>query len=159
MAHSGEHGNHDSLLVEDGDITLESFKDAYNAHLANGLGNLVSRIMKMASDNLTEPVDLNEENYPKIDYKEQMEKFEINNALDLIWSQISWLDEQIQIHQPFKVVKTDKEKGVNKIKELVKDLFVIAHKLEPFLPETSQKIKSLIKENKTPDKPLFARKD
>jgi methionyl-tRNA synthetase len=33
---------------EDGDITKESFKDAYNAHLANGLGNLFSRVMKMA---------------------------------------------------------------------------------------------------------------
>src|SRR3989338_6974971 len=34
---------------EDSPFTMERFKDAYNANLANGLGNLVSRIMTMAS--------------------------------------------------------------------------------------------------------------
>jgi methionyl-tRNA synthetase len=33
---------------EDSDFTMEKFKEAYNAGLANGLGNLVSRVMKMA---------------------------------------------------------------------------------------------------------------
>jgi methionyl-tRNA synthetase len=36
---------------EDSDFTLERFKEAYNAKLANGIGNLVSRIMKMATSN------------------------------------------------------------------------------------------------------------
>src|SRR3989344_5203119 len=33
---------------EDSDFTLDKFKEAYNANLANGLGNLVARIMKLA---------------------------------------------------------------------------------------------------------------
>src|SRR6185503_18100280 len=41
---------------EDSPFTMERFKDAYNAGLANGLGNLTSRIMKMAQDNLEGPV-------------------------------------------------------------------------------------------------------
>jgi methionyl-tRNA synthetase len=41
---------------EDSDMTMERFKDAYNANLANGLGNLVSRVMKMAEGNLQKPV-------------------------------------------------------------------------------------------------------
>jgi methionyl-tRNA synthetase len=36
---------------EDSPFTMDKFKDAYNAHLANGLGNLVSRVMKMAEAN------------------------------------------------------------------------------------------------------------
>ncbi|NJO55898.1 MAG: class I tRNA ligase family protein, partial [Rhodospirillales bacterium] len=40
---------------EDGDLTLEKFKESYNANLANGIGNLTSRIMKMAEDNLSSP--------------------------------------------------------------------------------------------------------
>ncbi|MFA6601333.1 MAG: methionine--tRNA ligase, partial [Candidatus Paceibacterota bacterium] len=36
---------------EDSPFSVEKFKDAYNAHLANGLGNLVSRVMKMAETN------------------------------------------------------------------------------------------------------------
>ncbi|MEY4937618.1 MAG: hypothetical protein RIS64_3977, partial [Bacteroidota bacterium] len=35
----------------------------------------------------------------------------------------------------------------------------VARMLNPILPETSLKIKELIKRNKTPEKPLFARKD
>jgi len=33
---------------EDSDVTMEKFKESYNANLANGIGNLTSRIMKMA---------------------------------------------------------------------------------------------------------------
>ena len=43
---------------EDSDFTEEKFKEAYNANLANGLGNLVSRVMKMAETNLDEPVEV-----------------------------------------------------------------------------------------------------
>ena len=38
---------------EDSDFTMEKFKEVYNANLANGLGNLVSRIMKMGQEYLS----------------------------------------------------------------------------------------------------------
>ncbi len=148
---------------EDGDLTLESFKDAYNANLANGLGNLTSRIMKMAQDNIEK---LKEEKIEELEKKEipkeffdYLDKFEINKAVDLIWFEISEMDKFIQENQPFKVVKTEKEKGQKMISDLVIRLFNVAKMLEPILPETSVKIKELIKQNRTPDKPLFARKD
>ena len=69
------------------------------------------------------------------------------------------MDKFIQENQPFKVIKTDKEKGVKMISDLVVRLYSVARMLNPILPETSSKIKELIKQNKTPDSPLFARKD
>ena len=45
------------------------------------------------------------------------------------------------------------------ISDLVVRLYSVARMLNPILPETSSKIKELIKQNKTPDSPLFARKD
>ena len=39
---------------EDTPFTKEMFKDAYNANLANGLGNLVSRVMTMSEKNIDE---------------------------------------------------------------------------------------------------------
>ena len=39
---------------EDSDFTMERFKEAYNADLANGIGNLVARILTMSSQYLTE---------------------------------------------------------------------------------------------------------
>ena len=52
---------------EDSDVTLERIKESYNANLANGLGNLVSRVMKMATTYLTSPVELTQET--RIDFR------------------------------------------------------------------------------------------
>ena len=143
---------------EDSPFTIERFKDAYNAGLANGLGNLTSRIMKMAETNLTSAVEIPEKTIPQ-EFFDFLEKFDIHGATNLIWKKISELDSIIQEKQPFKLVKTDKEAGDKIIKELVLGLYTIARMLNPILPETSMKIKVCIKTNKSPSEPLFLRKD
>ncbi len=143
---------------EDGDMTLERFKESYNANLANGIGNLTSRIMKMAQDNLDAPVAIAEwEDMSQ--YFAFYDSFEISKAADFVWNEIKSLDQYIQENQPFKVVKTDKEAGQTMISGLVVRLYSVARMLNPILPETSEKIKKLIKENKVPETPLFVRKD
>ncbi len=143
---------------EDTAMPVEMFKEAYNANLANGLGNLVSRVMKMAETNLTEPVTLQENILPQ-DFLDLLEKFEIQKATDLVWKNIAEADKLIQETQPFKLVKTDKEKGVGIIQDLVVRLYSIAMMLESLLPETAEKIKVLVKTNKSPEAPLFLRRD
>ncbi len=143
---------------EDSDVTLEKFKESYNGNLANGLGNLVSRIMKMAQDNLENPVPIPEwEDMSK--YFDLLNSFEVAKACDLIWSEIGEMDAYIQQNEPFKVIKTDVEAGKKMIESLVLRLYTVARMLNPIIPETSSKIKNLIKENKTPATPLFLRKD
>jgi methionyl-tRNA synthetase len=41
---------------EDSPFTIERFKSAYNTNLANGLGNLISRVMKMATTHLKQNI-------------------------------------------------------------------------------------------------------
>ncbi len=147
----------EASMFEDSPVSMELIKSVYNAKLANGLGNLTSRIMKMAQDNLVLPVVLPSEDTSEQFFAE-LEKFEINKACDLIWKEIGDMDKFIQENQPFKVVKTDKEKGQEMISNLVKRLYSVAVMLSPILPETSEKIKALVKANKTPEKPLFERK-
>jgi methionyl-tRNA synthetase len=139
-------------------MTIEMFKTAYNANLANGLGNLVSRVMKMAETNLTKPVKVTEKNIPQ-EYFDLLEKYEIQKALDLVWQKIAEADKLIQETAPFKLIKTDKEKGMEIIKDLVVRLYTISQMLNPIMPETSEKIGKLVKANKSPDTPLFLRKD
>ena len=143
---------------EDSPMTAEMFKEAYNANLANGLGNLVSRVMKMAETNLTLPVTMPEKSIPQ-EYFDLLEKFEIQKAVDMIWQKIAEADKYIQETTPFKLVKTDKERGIEIIKDLVIRLYTIGRMLNPVMPETSKKIKDLVKENKVPEEPLFLRKD
>ncbi len=143
---------------EDSDMTMEKFKMAYNANLANGLGNLVSRVMKMASDNVDKPDSLKECDFPA-EYTNYLEKFEINKASDFIWAKIAEMDGFIQREKPFVVVKSDSERGKEMIKKMVGELSFIAFLLTPILPETAEKIKNLIKENKVPNESLFPRRD
>ena len=142
---------------EDSDFTLEKFKESYNANLANGLGNLVSRIMKMSQDN--EVVTLIYKNNTIDNFSYLMERFEIKDAMDLIWQKIQNLDRRIAEEKPYQVVKNDLVEGKVIIQTLVQELFLIAKYIEPILPETSAKIIELIKANKSPETPLFARKD
>ena len=142
---------------EDSPFTLERFKDAYNSGLANGLGNLVSRIMTMAEKNLENPIVEKVDAYPE--YFNFLNQYEIHKAIDMIWKQVSALDLIIQNEMPFKKIKEDIVEGRRIITDLVIELSRIALMLEPFLPETSKKIQELIRNNKKPEQPLFLRKD
>lgn len=143
---------------EDGDFTMERFKEVYNANLANGVGNLTSRIMKMAETHLSGPVDVPETSIPK-EFFELLGRFEISKACDLVWKEISALDTLIQETAPFKVIKEDKMKGEKLITELAIRLYGVGRMLNPILPETSEKIKAAVKANKMPEASLFVRKD
>ena len=142
---------------EDGDITRDGFKDAYNAGLANGLGNLASRILQLAQTHLEKGTRPESSDFAA-EYTDAFKAFEINRAADFVWSQIQKLDQKITETAPFKLVKTDSEAGKKIIFDLTQDLYIIARMLTPFLPETAKKIKKAIVDNKKPEN-LFARKD
>ncbi len=146
---------------EDSPFTMERFKESYNAKLANGLGNLTSRIMKMAETNLeisTEipPMGLSEDWMPAIT---AMENFNIGEAMSIVFKHVTELDEIIQNKQPFKLIKTNREEAIEIIKDLVIKLHNIGVMLAPVMPETSAKIVAIAKSSKMPEQPLFLRKD
>jgi methionyl-tRNA synthetase len=143
---------------DDGDITRESFKDAYNADLANGLGNLAARIMTLAEKNLAAPIERPETiGFPK-EYTDAFELFRPDLAAAYVWQRISALDQRIAETEPFKVVKTDPEKGNTMIADMARELYAIAGMIAPIMPMTSHTIKQAILANKKPEN-LFARKD
>ena len=147
---------------EDSPFTLERFKEAYNANLANGLGNLVSRIMKMAVSYDVEYDFFNEESmYVKFQalYGKDMDGFNIKNVMDGIWENVSMLDQKIATEKPFSFFKEDPIRAKITVATLVVFLDEIAFSLKAFMPETSEKIRTLIREKKMPEVPLFLRKD
>jgi methionyl-tRNA synthetase len=141
---------------EDSIFTKEKFKEVYNANLVNGLGNLVSRVMKMAETYLETPVEVSSVREP-MSVLSWVEKFDLKSTMDAIWSDLSLLDGLIQEQKPFTLVKTDLKNARLQITYLVKEVYRIAVLLEPFLPETSRKIKEAVLQNKKPEN-LFPRK-
>ncbi len=142
---------------EDGDFTEVRFKEAYNSGLANGIGNLTSRILKMAENYFVEPPVIKEPEESMV-FQRLVLSYEFKAAMDLIWASISELDSIIQKERPFSLFKTDPDKAREIVKNLLSRLTEIARMLSAFMPETSKKILKAIKENKMPA-PLFLRKD
>jgi methionyl-tRNA synthetase len=143
--------------TEDSDFEMEKFKEIYNANLANGLGNLVARIMQLAETNLPEPAKVEWKPFPK-EFSENLDAFEFNQAFDYVFERIGALDKLITETEPFKVVKIEPERGRALIANLVHELAAIDLLLEPLLPQTSQKIIDAIMANKKPET-LFPRKE
>ena len=140
---------------EDTDVTWDRLDEWYEADLVNGLGNFVSRVMRMAEDNLDEPVVVQSTKMDKSISKD-LAKFEIQKAINLIFATIGTLDLEIQNKEPFKLVKSNPAKAKKIITSLVKELHTIAENLKLFMPETSDKIFEAVKTNKKPEN-LFPR--
>lgn len=142
---------------EDSDFTMERFKDAYNADLANGLGNLVARVLQLAQSNLDGPVNIEFVPFPE-EFVSVLNAFKLNEAVEYVAARIQALDQKINQTEPFKLVKTDSAKGRKLIEEMVRELAAVDLMLEPIIPETSKKIIEAILTNKKPDN-LFPRKE
>lgn len=152
---------------EDSPFTEERFKRLYNAKLANGLGNLVSRILALSqkyfeTDLEKRSVELVVKDALDMSINPFMqnafESFNVKLACDMIWNDISKLDEKIAKEEVFKVIKTDKESGKKMLLDYLFKLTDIANHLKPILPETSETIISYLLQNKKPEIPLFVRK-
>jgi methionyl-tRNA synthetase len=141
---------------EDTDITWDRLDEWYTANLVNGLGNLVSRVMKMAETHLDAPIVRPEAQEFEEEYGNAFKKFDIQSVCDGVWEKIGKLDERIAAEEPFKLIKVDVEKGKAVITELVKELYSIVRLLHPIMPETNKIIKEAILQNKKPEN-LFPR--
>jgi len=145
---------------EDSDFTPEKFREAYNADLANGIGNLTSRIMKLSQEHVANVHTMRDfgsaYGYPR-KYKSGLENYNIQETATVVSDLVSALDRRIQKTQPFKLVKENPEKGAATLRELVRELEAIAHLLTPILPDTSGKILNCIAKNRMPSEPLFPR--
>lgn len=138
---------------DDVDLTMERMVETYNAHLANGLGNLVSRVLK-----LLESLE-GEEALPIMetisDYGQLMDENKLSEALAFLLQQVTAANKYIDDEKPWILVKENQEKFREVMLNLRGRIAAIASWLKPFLPETSQKIEDALETGKT--EPLFQR--
>lgn len=128
---------------DDVDMTMERMIEKYNADLANGLGNLVSRVVKLGESLDMEPVEASIEIY-----EEEMEKLELSGALKKIWNLIDESNKFIADNKPWELAKNDAEKFKAVMAKTTIELYNIAESLRPFMPETAEKIKTALKTKK-----------
>lgn len=148
---------------EDSPFTIERFKASYQANLANGLGNLTSRIMKMVENYEVSYILPTEDDLLEFDdavpedFHTKIDGFDLKAAMDDIWREVNSLDWLIQKEEPFKLAKTDLAAAQRIVGDLAIRLYTIGFLLQPFMPTTAATILDLVKNKKSPEKPLFAR--
>ena len=142
----------------DGDFSFERLREVYNSDLANGLGNLLSRVAKLA-----EIAGLRVEKSEKTDFDPKIggliETLKFQEALVAIWQKITKVDRQIDQTKPWELIKKDNQRQKQVLDSLVTQIREIQTLLVPFLPETSEKIANQFSGPKVKsEKPLFPRK-
>jgi len=140
-------------LNEDVDVSTKRIEQIYSADLANGLGNLVARVVGLSKNTKnktpsTKPVFSKE-------VVVALDKYQVDKALTYIWSQIKDADVLINKQVVWSLKGKQKEDAIT---DLVKRVRQIAHDLKPFLDETSENIEKQFggEEVKT-NKALFPR--
>ncbi len=125
--------------TEDGDFTYEKFEKKYNADLADDLGNLANRVLAMIKKyNLESKIKKSKPNFNLT--KKHLEKFEIFEALEVIWQKIKEANKLIDREKPWELAKKDKEKLEKVLQKLYSVLEIISFNLQPFIPESSKKL-------------------
>jgi methionyl-tRNA synthetase len=131
-------------LAQDGDFNKKSLLERYNKELANGLGNLLSRVTTLIEKNggkIKIETDLLEEQIKNVwkDYNEAFKEFRFNLAADSFLRLAGVGDTFVNEKQIWKVEnKEELNQYFSSLWLLLANLSLL---IEPFMPEASVKIK------------------
>ncbi|MFC1948137.1 methionine--tRNA ligase [Chloroflexota bacterium] len=129
----------------DWDFNTEKLEALYNNDLANGLGNLISRVTTLCY----------RAEYGK--YKDQSTIFDFggihdlirsysyDKALKIIWDEITKINQDIDRKKPWVLLKEGKLPELKaQLTEWLDVISGISYSLSPFLPETSKRISGIL---------------
>lgn len=143
---------------QDGDIDEVKLREKYNAELANGLGNLISRVFNLVERHCAgclakkpSPRDLSAAD-------KLVEDLNFFEALLKIREAVEWANRRIDEQKLWQLVKENRTAAEKILAELLGLIAEIAEKLSPIMPETSRKILEDIEKGKiSKGQPLFPR--
>ncbi len=171
---------HEMPFDNDGVITWELMVERMNSDLANTLGNLVNRTVSMTNkyfggtaadkgaaeseEDRAVDADLKAvtENTPKA-VEAKMENLRVADAITEIFNLFKRCNKYIDETMPWVLAKDDakKDRLETVLYNLIESIKAGASMIEPFMPETSEKILGQLGDGKVTEKPeiLFARLD
>ncbi len=143
-----------SRTMSDINLDFEDFKERINNELVGNIANFVYRVLSFTNKNfdsrITSGTDEQVLTEAKAIAREAIEyysKYELRQALQSV-SRLSALgNKYFQENEPWKLIKTDKDKAqhvINTAVNILKDLVIV---LKPVLPDYSSKIGSQLNSN------------
>ena len=137
---------------EDGNFSYKKLEERYDGDLANGLGNLVQRAVTLIENNLGGELVFKRDKLKNIidnkkNYKKAIEDFRLHDALGEIWKLISETNQYIDERKPWKESEENPEGFLETMTTIVALIHHISWLLQPFMPETVQKISVVFGDN------------
>lgn len=129
----------------DGDFSEQRLRELYQAKLANGIGNLLSRVLTLVEKHFDGRVPEHGESTAMLAdawkrYAEYLDRYALDEALRTVTDIVSHSDQIVDENKLWALVKTDKAKAGVILYYLLENLRAIAWMIQPFLPETSKRI-------------------
>ena len=139
-------------IGKDADFSRSRFEEIYQAHLANGLGNLVSRVYNLCERSNVFTPSTKENLCPSVAkfLEEQdaklvghMNDYALHDAIAEIFKAIDFCDVKINNIKPWELIATNPKKVETFLTHILYVVLWVAEKLIAFLPETSEKINKI----------------
>ena len=133
--------------TDDGDFSHNRFLDIHNSELANGLGNLVNRVVMMTDRYLDGKIpEKNKDVYD--DVKEYIDKFDkafdkydLKEACETICRLVDFGNKYIDDKKPWALAKEEKMDEVAEVLYVLLDVLrYISMLIAPIIPDTARKI-------------------
>jgi methionyl-tRNA synthetase len=142
-------------------VSEEKLRARYEGDLANGLGNLVSRVTTLVEkylDGVIPRGTVPEQNDILNSAEESIEGFRFHEALARIWEEVARANKIVDETKLWELGKTDLEEFARVSKEVLVIIETVARQLLPFIPESAEKIlKAVTAEKIVKAEPLFPR--
>lgn len=150
----------------DGDFSHVRLRERYNADLANGLGNLVSRVLTMFEQfwpDFSGGAGAPPEEAARLltSVNQHLAALAFDQALAAIWRAIAALDGTVEAAQPWRLYKEGGGEELHTVLLLLYNgLVAVNDALAPFLPTTHEALTKLLSARplRKPAASLFARK-
>lgn len=137
---------------KDGKVSVDLIRQVHNNELANDLGNLVSRLIKLAIKKShrrlsCDPITTTKvqsrwsENIQKIAQK--MNLCQHHQAFDILWQSVGDLNVEMNLKKPWSL-DSGSEELMSDLGGWMLELFFLADLLSAFLPDTSKTIKTYL---------------
>ena len=141
---------------QDGSISVDGLHERYERELGNDLGNLLSRTTAMIAryrNGQLRPARVSEELAGEVDRVRveaggRFDEFDITGALEIVWELVRRLNRHVEQNAPWELAKDPARAGhLDRVLfELADGLRAVAVALAPFVPETSERILSALRQ-------------